>query len=101
MRSLFLLRRFGGVRWLAWCRTRAAQRTDGGAERGVPRGSRTRSNYMNARANHIEVNLELAAILEEVLLHARAIEDPDWREGALCLNEGFLQREAPAAHRFR
>jgi len=55
------------------------------------------SNYMNARANHIEVNLELAAILEEVLLHARSIEDPDWREGLTLFERGFRGAKLPSS----
>lgn len=54
------------------------------------------SNYMNARAANIDVNLELAGILEEVLLHARAFEDSDWRQARNQFEAGFSKARVPS-----
>jgi hypothetical protein len=57
----------------------------------------TLSNYMNARAANIDVNLELAGILEEVLLHARALEDSDWRQARNQFEAGFSKAKVPSS----
>lgn len=53
------------------------------------------SNYMNARTSDLEVNLELAAILEEVLLHVRAFEDEDWRRARTNFEQVFSAAKVP------
>lgn len=55
----------------------------------------TLSNYMNARASDVEVNLELAGILEEVLLHARALDDTDWRRARSEFEQVFSRAKVP------
>ncbi len=50
------------------------------------------SGFMTARADRVELDLDLARTLEEVLLHARAVDDPDWRKA-----RGVLERELGAA----
>lgn len=53
------------------------------------------SNYMNARTSDLEVNLELAGILEEVLLHVRALEDEDWRRARTDFEQVFSGTKVP------
>lgn len=53
------------------------------------------SGYMNARAHDIELDLELAGILEEVLLHARSVEDEDWRRARTMLESELGAAKVP------
>jgi hypothetical protein len=50
---------------------------------------------MNARTSDLEVNLELAAILEEVLLHVRALEDNDWGLARTNFEQTFSRANVP------
>lgn len=82
---------------MLWPAVAPASRLDLTAEQGVAYQalSHSLSNYMNARATNLEVDLEKAGILEEVLLHVRGFDDADWNRSRIDFERVFSQAKLP------
>lgn len=50
---------------------------------------------MTARSSNMELDLQLAGVLEELLLHARALDDPDWQKARVLVEQDLGAAKVP------